>query len=394
MDEFLKATLLIVFFILFSFAASKLFVRREKESFLYFLGVTGEPFVIIGILFSFLIKRIFPPGKALEIFAPFMIVIIAFVGFLYASNFVVKYIRGLEVKNLIYVFLFFALSYYGAFFMLDAGLKAFFGGCTIVVGDLKVLALSVTLFSPFFLYMEKKEGDGKKEHSLTLFISYFSSFFAIIFFGFLFYRERVIRIETFSIKLSFLLFGIILLLSVSLFSLLSSKLKREEVMTLSIGILAIAGGMAVFTTTSIITIAAVLSFLYVNMPYRIKEFKLIPHLLMFEKPVFILLLLLTPMFLFKVEGFQIFKIGILLVFIRFFLRAIFILFLRVLKRDISFGALLPYGPLPLAIAVSYFFIVGEGSSVVVGSLIISQLLGDFLSSLYFFYSRKRGAVEK
>ncbi len=394
MEEFLKATLLIVFFLVFSFIASKLFVKREKESFLYLLGVTGEPFVIMGIFLSFLLEKVFPPGKALEIFAPFLIVIIAFIGFLYASNFVVKYIKGLEIKNLLYVFFFFVLSYYGAILTLEEGLKAFFGGYTIVVKDLRVLALSVTLFSPFFIYTEKKESRKKKELSLTLFISYFSSFFAIIFFGLFFYREKVIRIDTLSVRLSFLLFGIILLLSVGLFSLLSSKLKREEVLTLSIGILAIAGGMAVFTATSIITVAAVLSFLYVNMPYRIKEFKLIPHLMMFEKPVFILLLLLTPMFLFKIEGAQIFKIGILLVFIRFFLRAVFMLFLKIFNRRISFAALLPYGPLPLAIAVSYFFIVGRESFIVMGSLIISQLIGDFLSTVYFYYSGKGEVVEK
>ena len=382
MEDFLKATIFVISFIIFSFLAAKLLKLKKENPFFTSVNVLGIPFIFSGLVLSFFINDIFPRGKALFIFAPFLIVIISFIGFLYASNIVIRYLKDYGLSLFFISILYFVALYYGTFYVLKilSHLNPVF---FLKKEEISILSLSSVIFSPYFLYLFKKEYLDKDKKMFILFLSYMTGFLSIIFFGLYFYKEKTINFDTFRVNFSFILILVFIILAASLFSLLTSKLKREEVLTLSIGIFAVGGGIATLSDISIITVAAILSFLYVNMPYRIKEYKLIPHLILLEKPVYIMLLFLIPLFFFDMSDRRIFYITLIFIFIRFIFKIIGWKFLKLIRKEIPLNLYLPFGPLPFAIGVSYFFIVGQRALLILNVLILSQIISDLVSATVF-----------
>ena len=382
MEDFLKATIFVISFIIFSFLAAKLLKLKKENSFFTSINVLGIPFIFSGIVLSFFINDIFPKGKALFIFAPFLIVIISFIGFLYASNIVIRYLKDYGLSLFFISIIYFTALYYGTFYILKiiSHMNPVF---FLKTEEISILSLSSAIFSPYFLYLFKKDYLDKEKKMSILFLSYMTGFFSILFFGLYFYREKTINFDAFRVNFSFILILVFIILAASLFSLLTSKLKKEEVLTLSIGVFAVSGGIATLSDISIITVAAILSFLYVNMPYRIKEYKLIPHLILLEKPVYIMLLFLIPLFFFSMDEMRTLYIALIFIFIRYVFKIIGWKLLKLIRKEVPLNFYLPFGPLPFAIGASYFFIVGERALFLLNVLILSQIISDLVSAIIF-----------
>ncbi len=380
MNDFLKIIIFFTILIVFSFLSSKVRIKKEKTSFISYLNISGISYLILGLFISWGFKDVFS-GKNLFYISPFLIFLIVYIGFLSGANLILRELVKFPMKFYFLAFFYFLISFSTVFYSLK--LSKLYLPFNITDCSVKFLALLSALSTPFYFYFfENKNNEQKWRYFI---ISGISNFIAVILLGFLFFKNINIKISNLNIDLTLLIIVLMLILSFILYSLLNSKLKIEEIQTITIGIFAFAGGIAVFSNISAISLGAFLGFLYINLPYRIQEFKLTPQLILFEKPVYIILLIFATIIPLNFS-LNLFFLTLFFLFLRLLSRIIFHLLLRFLGYKSGILYLLPIGSLAIPFTLSIYFVSPETAKNLLSVVIMAILINETISGI--FHSEK------
>ncbi len=374
MNDFLKIIIFFTILLVFAFLSSK--INRKKGSFISYLNISGISYILIGLLIAWGFKDVFT-GKNLYYISPFLIFLIVYIGFLSGANIVLRELIKYPVKFYLLIIFYCLISYLTVFYGLSFINN--YSNIGLNIKLIKFLSIISLLSTPFYFYFFNIK--NKDEKSRYFIISGISNFLSLIFLGLLFFKNIDIRISTINIDLTLVLIFLTLILSLILYSLLNSKMKIEEIQTITIGILAFSGGIAVFSGVAAISLAAFLGFIYINLPYRIQEFKLTPHLISFEKPVYIILIIFA-VFIPSHYSSELLIVSVLFLTIRFFSRVLFHFFLKTLGYKSNLLYLLPLGTLAIPVSLSAYFILPKTGETFLTITIISVLINETISGLF------------
>jgi F0F1-type ATP synthase assembly protein I len=376
MNDFLKIIIFFTILLVFAFLSSKIKLNRKKGSFISYLNISGISYILLGLLIGWGFKDIFS-GKNLYYISPFLIFLIVYIGFLSGANIILRELIKYPAKFYVLIMFYCFISYWTVFYPLSLINNHLNIGLNTEL--IKLLATMSLLSTPFYFYFFNIK--DKTQKSKYFIISGVSNFISLILLGILFFKNIDIRISTINIDLTLVIILLTLILSLILYSLLNSKMKIEEIQTITIGILAFAGGIAVFSNITAISLAAFLGLSYINLPYRIQEFKLTPHLISFEKPVFIILIIFS-VFIPSNYSVNLIIISLLFLTARLLSRIFFHYLLKIFGYKSSILYLFPIGTLAIPFSLSIYFILPQTGKTFLAITIISVLINETISGLF------------